>query len=391
MVAFGFVDRERYRRYIDGLILDLTLDKDPKTEIWSYELAILNPEGGPVDGEKVAYWLHLFFGRESHFAAKRNFMLTDEGALHVSVPAMNLWQRLARPATSGAYLPELDSLRALAIGLVFWLHLSTTLHRAGEPSSPLARFSSGGGWGVALFFTISGFVLALPFARHALLGEPAPSLRAYYWRRVRRIEPPYLVALGLAFAAQVLTHRASVTELLPHLLASVFYVHNLVYGTWSSVLPVAWSLEIEAQFYLLAPLLFQVFKIADARSRAVILWLTTIAMFVFSALAHPWLAAHRLDRSFLSDGGFFLLGLALAERFVAGQRPNVSGLWDAAALVLLPIALALWPSGHTLAHAVGALAVVGVFGAAFRGKFGPKMVRWTPATVFRAACAIAST
>lgn len=78
LVAFGFVDRERYRRYIDGLILELTLDKDPKSEIWSYELAILNPEGGPVDGEKVAYWLHLFFGRESHFAAKRNFMLTDE-------------------------------------------------------------------------------------------------------------------------------------------------------------------------------------------------------------------------------------------------------------------------------------------------------------------------
>ena len=78
LVAFGFIDRERYRRYIDGVILELTLDKDPQTEIWSYELAILNPEGGPVDGELVEYWLHHFFGRESHFAAKRNFMLTDD-------------------------------------------------------------------------------------------------------------------------------------------------------------------------------------------------------------------------------------------------------------------------------------------------------------------------
>ena len=78
LVAFGFVDRERYRRYIDGLILELTLDKDPKSEIWSYELAILHPEGGPVDGDIVGHWLQLFFGREAHFAAKRNFMLTDE-------------------------------------------------------------------------------------------------------------------------------------------------------------------------------------------------------------------------------------------------------------------------------------------------------------------------
>ena len=78
LVAFGFVDRERYRRYIDGLILELTLDKDPKSEIWSYELAILKPEGGPVDGEDIAHWLGLFFGREANRASKRNFMLTDE-------------------------------------------------------------------------------------------------------------------------------------------------------------------------------------------------------------------------------------------------------------------------------------------------------------------------
>jgi hypothetical protein len=78
LVPFGFVDRERYRRYLGDVNLELTLDKDPQTGIWSYELAILNPESGPVDPEVVEYWLKLFFGREAHFAAKRNFMLTDE-------------------------------------------------------------------------------------------------------------------------------------------------------------------------------------------------------------------------------------------------------------------------------------------------------------------------
>lgn len=78
LVPFGFVDKERYRRYLGDVNLELTLDKDPKTEIWSYELAITRPDSIPVDGEVVAYWLKLFFGREAHFAAKRNFMLTDE-------------------------------------------------------------------------------------------------------------------------------------------------------------------------------------------------------------------------------------------------------------------------------------------------------------------------
>ena len=299
---------------------------------------------------------------------------------------MSLWQRLARPPTSGAYLPELDSLRALAIATVFWLHLSTTLQRAGELPGALARFSSGGGWGVALFFTISGFVLALPFARHALLGEPAPSLKSYYLRRLRRIEPPYLIALGLAFLAQVLTHRASAADLLPHFLASALYVHNVVYGTWSAVLPVAWSLEIEVQFYLLAPLLFRMLKIADAHRRAMVLWLATIGMLAFSALAHPWLSERRLDRSLLSDGGFFLLGLALAERFVSGKLPRASALWDAAGLLSLAAALWFWPSQHPLSHAVGALAVLGAFGAALSGKLGRKVALWTPAATVGGMC-----
>ena len=74
---YGFVDRERYRRYVDRLILELTLDKDPRTSQWSYELAILDPDEDIVDPEVVQYWLRLFFGRDAPFAAKRNFMLTE--------------------------------------------------------------------------------------------------------------------------------------------------------------------------------------------------------------------------------------------------------------------------------------------------------------------------
>jgi hypothetical protein len=75
---FGVMDRERYRRRVGDIILELTLDCDPRSKIWSYELAILDADGGVLDSDTVNYWLHAFFGREAHFAARRNFFMTGE-------------------------------------------------------------------------------------------------------------------------------------------------------------------------------------------------------------------------------------------------------------------------------------------------------------------------
>ena len=74
----GMIDRERYRRYVDGLILELTLETNPKTGVWSYELALIHPEGERIDEEIITYWLDQFFGNEARHAAKRGFMLTTD-------------------------------------------------------------------------------------------------------------------------------------------------------------------------------------------------------------------------------------------------------------------------------------------------------------------------
>jgi hypothetical protein len=75
---FGVLDRDRYRRRVGDVTLELTLDSDRKTGIWSYELAILNAEGEALDSDTIQYWLHAFFGRDAHFAARRNFLMTGE-------------------------------------------------------------------------------------------------------------------------------------------------------------------------------------------------------------------------------------------------------------------------------------------------------------------------
>jgi hypothetical protein len=78
LLPFGMVDRERYRRRVGEVLLELTLDADPQSGIWSYELAILHADGETLENDVVEYWLHAFFGRESFLAARRNFLLTGE-------------------------------------------------------------------------------------------------------------------------------------------------------------------------------------------------------------------------------------------------------------------------------------------------------------------------
>jgi hypothetical protein len=75
---FGLMDRERYRRRVGKVLIEFTLDSDPRTNIWSYELAILDTEGGQLEDETVQYWLQAFFGRHSYSAARRNFLMTGE-------------------------------------------------------------------------------------------------------------------------------------------------------------------------------------------------------------------------------------------------------------------------------------------------------------------------
>jgi len=75
---FGLIDRDRYRRQVGGgVYLELTLENDPRTGIWSYEFAVLDEEGGRVEQEIVDHWLRLFFGNLSHLASKRSFLLAE--------------------------------------------------------------------------------------------------------------------------------------------------------------------------------------------------------------------------------------------------------------------------------------------------------------------------
>lgn len=246
---------------------------------------------------------------------------------------------LRRRTTTGHWLPEIDGLRLIAIGSVLLFHVQGQLkhhYAPGVPHTWLTRAVGFGNRGVPLFFVLSGFILSLPFARSRLFAVPAPSLRRYFLRRVTRLEPPYLLNLALVAAGAALFDRQAWRALLPHLIASAAYLHYAVFRTPSTVNSVAWSLEVEVQFYLIAPLLAMVFALRRALPRRAIL--------LFAMAASAWLQiAFRLSQFTLAgDLEYFLAGLLLADLYLTTPDARVSpssrnALWDL-------LALAGWPA-----------------------------------------------
>ncbi|HEV7929018.1 MAG TPA: acyltransferase, partial [Nitrosospira sp.] len=173
-----------------------------------------------------------------------------------------------RETTSTEFIPVIDGLRFLAIAMVVLFHADAFI----KAKSAGLAFSEGNAWmrgltdhfvfmgqGVKLFFVISGFILAVPFLRYYLgLSEKKPILRAYFFRRLTRLEPPYIISTILIFLAIVVTVGSTypLGTLLASLFASLAYIHTLVFpGQFPFPNAVTWSLEIEVQYYILAPFL----------------------------------------------------------------------------------------------------------------------------------------
>jgi len=151
------------------------------------------------------------------------------------------------PATS--YIPSLDGIRAVAVVLVFLSHIHFTKLIPG-------------GFGVTIFFALSGYLITTLLARE-YDREGRIAFGAFYLRRLLRLSPPLLITLACAFALYFAGLTWGVFD--PYvLLSQIFYYFNYynLYGAGANEantiagLDLLWSLSVEEHFYMIWPLMF---------------------------------------------------------------------------------------------------------------------------------------
>jgi peptidoglycan/LPS O-acetylase OafA/YrhL len=154
------------------------------------------------------------------------------------------------------YRPEIDGLRAIAVGVVILYHAQITIF-GHQPFK-------GGFIGVDIFFVISGYLITSIILKE-LITTGYFSFKYFYERRIRRILPAllFIMLISLPFAWMYLL-PSSFVDFSKSILYSLgfssnfyFYYSDQQYGAESGFLKPflhTWSLSVEEQFYILFPI-----------------------------------------------------------------------------------------------------------------------------------------
>ena len=161
------------------------------------------------------------------------------------------------------YRPEIDGLRAIAVGAVILYHAQITIF--GQQSF------KGGFIGVDIFFVISGYLITSIILKE-LVNTGSFSFKHFYERRIRRILPAllFVMLVSLPFAwiyllpSSFIDFSKSILYSLGFSSNFYFWYSGQQYGAESGMLKPflhTWSLSVEEQFYILFPIvLLIIFK-----------------------------------------------------------------------------------------------------------------------------------
>jgi peptidoglycan/LPS O-acetylase OafA/YrhL len=235
--------------------------------------------------------------------------------------------------TRTAYRPDIDGLRAVAVLAVVFYHAGLS-------------FISGGFIGVDIFFVISGYVISKSLL--ADLDNGRFSILGFYERRVRRIFPAlfvtmiatWLVALILFLPSYLLDYSKSLVACATFLSNVYFWKNSGYFSNGANLRPLlhTWSLSVEEQFYLFAPLtLFLIYRFFNKRWATILtpLMLASLALSVFAERIGP-------------TANFFLLPtraweLLLGALLSLSPLPPLKQPWARQLLALVGVALLIWP------------------------------------------------
>jgi peptidoglycan/LPS O-acetylase OafA/YrhL len=191
-----------------------------------------------------------------------------------------------------------------------------------------------GAWAVYAFFILSGFWISQMWRqRYAYTHDP---LWTFIVSRWWRLVPLFLVCTALSVISNSLLSGA---DSLPGGHGAAWWLRQLPIAGSSGVgtdLPPGWSLDVEMQFYLVAPLLITIFGQIGPLLRCLIV-----------TAACGWLARHILRGGDIQLAtlplfvGFFLIGVAMQW----GQWKSSRTMGNGSLLIVFAITalLAIWP------------------------------------------------
>ncbi|MGH7683887.1 MAG: acyltransferase family protein, partial [Vulcanimicrobiaceae bacterium] len=239
-------------------------------------------------------------------------------------------------------LDVLDGLRGIAIGLVVWYHLwQVSWLEPRVAGVSLIFIPISGFLGVELFFFLSAFCLSYPYVRAHFLGEPPPSFAHFAYRRFIKIVPSYVLSLAAvvtfaslpgakeSWGANISWPNAHAAFL--DVLAHLTFAHTFFDETYASINGVLWTLGIEAQFYLLFPLVINLFLRAPLATAGTMTALAVGYRARIGVCCQAPLFDHHLGQ-LLGFLDFFAAGMLAAFAYVWLQqhKPRITamrGLW----------------------------------------------------------------
>jgi peptidoglycan/LPS O-acetylase OafA/YrhL len=276
------------------------------------------------------------------------------------------------------YRRDVDGLRALAVTPVVFYHAG------------FGEFS-GGFVGVDIFFVISGYVIAGSLLTDLEAGTF--SLWRFYEKRVRRIFPALIVTcICTYFAGLLLLMPDHFVNFSKSVFASATFIANFFFwkdegyfGLSSHLRPLlhTWSLAIEEQFYLFAPLLmWLIYKKLDRR------WVATLVPLLLTSLALSIYATR-----VASTANFFLLPtraweLSVGVLLALAPPPPPSRAWLRQIIPLVGLSAIAWaimtfsdetpfPGANALFPCLGAATIIWA-GMAKAGSRVTSILSWGP-------------
>ena len=218
-----------------------------------------------------------------------------------------------------SHMPQLDALRALAVGAVAYSHWIPEKWHFGLPL---------GSGGVQLFFVLSGFLISTILIQCRQYSDIWFALRAFYARRFLRIFPLFYSLIFIAYALDIPPMRETVLWHLSYLSNFYFFFNQ----SWNGSISHFWSLAVEEQFYLFWPAI-----VLFAPTHRLLYWFLSLCVLgILSIFCIPLLFPNAKLLGVLPNYNFFALGLGslLALR---NAYPNLLRTIIACSIYSLPL------------------------------------------------------